>query len=46
MLTISFQLSGFTSYFKVQKPEKADWEDDLITKSELTADDPVWDQTS
>ena len=46
MLTINFQLSGFTSYSPVRKPTNADWEDDLTTKVELAAEDPVWDLTS
>ena len=32
ILTITLQLSGVTSYFPVQKPTKAEWEDDLITR--------------
>ena len=32
MLSIPFQLIGFKRYFPVQKPTKAKWEDDLITK--------------
>ena len=46
MLTIPFQFSGVISYFPFQKPAKVEWEDDLITKIELTAEDPVWDSTS
>ena len=46
MLNITFQLSGFTSYSPVRKPTNADWEDDLTTKVELAAEDPVWDLTS
>ena len=38
MLTIPFQFSGVTSYFPVRKPTKAEWEDDSMTKIELTAE--------
>ena len=46
MITVPFQLSGVTSYSPVQKPTKAEWEDDSIKKIELTAEDPVWDWAS
>ena len=46
MLNIPLQLSRIAIYFSVRKPTKAEWEDDSITKIELTADDTVWDPTS
>ena len=39
-------MSGFTSYFSSHKTINAEWEDDSITKIELTADDLVWNPTS
>ena len=46
MLNIPLQLSRIAIYFPVRKPTKAEWEDDSITKIELTADDTLWDPTS
>ena len=46
MITITFQFSKVTSYFTLQEPTKAEWEDDLIKRIEFTAEDPVWDRTS
>ena len=43
---LEFQLSGGTSYFPVRKLTNAEWGDDLITKIELTSENPVWDMTS
>ena len=46
MLAIHFQLSGFRSYFPVSEPTIAEWDDDSITRIELTAEDPVCDPSS
>ena len=42
-ITISLQLNGVISYFKIRKPTQEEYEDQNILKIELTVEAPLWD---
>ena len=45
-LIILLQLSGVTSYFDVYSPSIAEYENDDIPNTHLTAEEPPWDPST